>query len=329
MEQTQLMTTKKSVKKDGSRAGWSMLWYAVISMLVSIIWMFGEILIKCAIRVEGITDTAEKDRIFDEVLIEVSEKSGTCLIVGVLAALGFLFLYFRKSGIAKTMFRSEQKMTPARFGALASIFLGGQLVFQGAYMLMEAGLNLIGFTAESSMEMASASSQTISMFLYAGIIGPIVEELVYRGFVMRHLEKHGKMLAVVVSSIMFGAMHGNLPQGVFAFCVGLILGYVAIEYSIIWSIVLHILNNLVFSDLLGMALEGCSPLVQNIVYYSMFGLFFLIGLVIVIRKRAEIAAWIRQNKWEKPHMRWIMTTVGMILFLALHLLLAVMMLEAL
>lgn len=196
-------------------------------------------------------------------------------------------------------------------------------------MLMEAGLNLIGFTAESSMEMASASSQTISMFLYAGIIGPIVEELVYRGFVMRHLEKHGKMLAVVVSSIMFGAMHGNLPQGVFAFCVGLILGYVAIEYSIIWSIVLHILNNLVFSDLLGMALEGCSPLVQNIVYYSVFGLFFLIGLVIVIRKRAEIAAWIRQNKWEKPHMRWIMTTVGMILFLALHLLLAVMMLEAL
>ncbi len=329
MEQTQIMTTKKSVRKDGSRAGWSMLWYAVISMMVSIIWMFGEILIKCAIRVEGITDTAEQDRIFEEVANEVFDLSGTYLIVGVLAALGFLFLYFRKSGIAKTMFRSEQKMTPARFGGLACVFFGGQLVFQGAYMLMEAGLNLIGFTAESSMEMASAGSQTISMFLYAGIIAPIVEELVYRGFVMRHLEKYGKMLAVVVSSIMFGAMHGNLPQAVFAFFVGLILGYVAIEYSIIWSIILHILNNMVLGDLMGMALGDCSEMVQNIVFYSVNGVFFLIGLIIVIRKRAEIASWIRQNMWEKPRMRWIMTTVGVILFLVLHLLLGISMLEKL
>lgn len=293
MEQTQIMTTKKSVRKDGSRAGWSMLWYAVISMAVSIIWMLGEIIIRTGIQTQGITDTAEQDRIFDEVATEVFDLSGTYLIVGVFAALGFLFLFFRKSGIAKTIFRSERKMTPAHFGCLACVFFGGQLLFQGGYMLIEAGLNLIGYTAENSMEMASAGSQTVSMFLYAGIIGPIVEELVYRGFVLRHLEKHGKMLAVVVSSIMFGAMHANLPQGVFAFCVGLVLGYVAIEYSIIWSIVLHILNNMVLGDLISMALGECSELVQNIVFYSVNGVFFLIGLIIVIRKRAEIAAWIR------------------------------------
>lgn len=327
MAQTPIIAMKKSVRKDGSRAGFSMLWYTIISMAVSTIWMFAEAIIRGVISTEGITDTAEKDRIFDEVFIEVSELSGTNMIVGVLAALGFLFLYFRKSGIAKTMFRSEQKMTPARFGGIASVFFGGQLLFQGAYMLMESGLNLIGFTAESSMEMASSGSQTVSMFLYAGIIGPIVEELVYRGFVMRQLEKHGKMLAVVVSSILFGAMHANLPQSIFAFFVGLVLGYVAIEYSLIWSIVLHILNNLVLVDLLTKALNGFSEQVQYIVEYSVTGIFFLIGLVIVIRKHAEIAAFIRQNKWEKPKMRWIMSTVGVILFLLLNLLLAISMLE--
>ncbi len=329
MEETQIMTTKRSVRKDGSRAGWSMLWYALISMGVSIIWMIGEAMVKYMFRVEGITDTAEQDRLFDEVMTEVCELSGTYLIVGVLVGLGFLFLYFHRSGIAKTMFRSEQKMTPARFGALACVFFGGQLVFQGAYMLMEAGLNLIGFTAVSSMEMATAGSQTVSMFLYAGIIGPIVEELVYRGFIMRHLQKYGKLLAVVISSILFGAMHGNLPQGVFAFCVGLVLGYVAIEYSIIWSIVLHILNNLVLADLMSMALEGLSEQVQNIVSYGVLGIFFVLGLIVVIRHRKKIVGWIRENRWEKPHMRWIMTTVGVILFLALHLLLAVSMLEKL
>ncbi len=329
MEQTQIITTKKSVRKDGSRAGWYILWYAVISLIVSMIWMIGETIVRTAIRTQGITNTAEQDKILDEVLNEIIELSGTYLIVGVLVALAFLFLFFRKSGIAKTMFRSEQKMTPARFAGLACVFFGGQLVFQGAYMLMEGGLNLIGFTAESSMEMATAGSQTVSMFLYVGIIGPIVEELVYRGFAMRCLEKHGKVLAVIVSSIMFGVMHGNLPQAVFAFFVGLVLGYVAIEYSIIWSIVLHILNNMVLGDLMNMALAGCSEQVQNIVGYSVLGIFFLIALIIVIRKRAEIAAWVRENMWEKPHMRWVMTTVGMILFIVLHLLLGVSMIEKL
>lgn len=329
MEQTQIMKMKKSVKKDGSRTGWYILWYAIISLIVSMIWLIGETIVRTAIRTQGITDTTEQDKIFDEVFIEVCELSGTYMIVGVLVALAFLFLFFRKSGIAKTMFRSEQKMTPVRFAGLACVFFGGQLVFQGGYMLMEAGLNLIGFTAESSMEMATAGSQTVSMFLYAGIIGPIVEELVYRGFAMRCLEKHGKMLAVVVSSILFGIMHGNLPQAVFAFFIGLILGYVAIEYSIIWSIVLHILNNMVLGDLMTMALAGCSELVQNIVGYSILGGFFLIGLIIVIRKRTEIAAWIRENMWVKPHMRWVMTTVGVIAFVALHMALAVSMLERL
>lgn len=329
MEQTQIMTTKKSVRKDGSRTGWYILWYAVISLVVSMIWMLGETIVRTAMRTKDITDTTEQDKIFDEVFLEVCEFSGTYMIVGVLVALAFLFLFFRKSGIAKTMFRSEQKMTPARFAGLACVFFGGQLVFQGAYMLMEGGLNLIGFTAESSMEMATAGSQTVSMFLYAGIIGPIVEELVYRGFALRCLEKHGKVLAVVVSSIMFGVMHGNLPQAVFAFFIGLILGYVAIEYSIIWSMILHILNNMVLGDLMNMALAGYSEQLQNIVGYSVLGGFFLIGLIIVIRKRAEIAAWIRDNMWEKPHMRWVMTTVGVILFVALHMALAISMLERL
>ncbi len=329
MEQTQVLTTKHIVKQDASRTGWAVLLYAFISMTISIVWMIGESMVRYGFRVEGITDTAEQDRIFDAVMTEVCDDSGTYLIVGVLVGLVFLFLYFHKSGIAKTMFRTEQKMTPARFAGLACVFFGGQLLFQGAYELLEAGLNLIGFTAESSMELATSSSQTVSMFLYAGIIGPIAEELVYRGFVMRALERHGKVLAILVSSILFGVMHGNLPQSLFAFCVGLVLGYVAIEYSLIWSIVLHILNNLVLADLMSMALEGCSAQVQNIVSYSVLGVFFVLGLIVVIRSRTALLTWIRENMWEKPRMRWVMTTVAMLLFVGLHLLMAVAMLEKL
>ena len=37
-------------------------------------------------------------------------------------------------------------------------------------------------------------------------------------------------------------MHGNIPQAVFAIFVGVVLGYVTIEYSIWWAILLHIFN---------------------------------------------------------------------------------------
>ncbi len=320
---------RKSVRKHGSRVGFGVFWYAVISLVVSIIWLVVEVDIKVMKATAGITDTAEQNRIYDEIYYEVADFSGTYMIVGVVLGILFLLLYFRKSGEAKQIFRKESKMTPAIFGGLACVFFGGQLVFQFTDILLEGGLNLIGYTAESSVESATARSETISMFIYAGIVAPIAEELIYRGFVMRSLEKHGKMLAVVVSSILFAVMHANIPQGLFAFFVGLILGYTAIEYSIVWSIALHILNNMVLGDIFSMLLNNFSEDVQSVVFYSLMGLFLLIGIILVIRKRKQIREWIKNNVWEKPRMRWIMISFGMILFIASHLLLAVSMLEKL
>lgn len=41
---------------------------------------------------------------------------------------------------------------------MACVFFGGQLVFSLGYELMKAGLNLVGFSAEFAMEMATGSS---------------------------------------------------------------------------------------------------------------------------------------------------------------------------
>ncbi len=329
MDQVQMFTTKKSVKKDGSRLGFAMLWYAIISLGITMIAGLVELFVRLADEVQGITDTAEQERLLDEIVTSVFEESGTAMIIGVVVAMLFLVLYYRKSDVPKAIFRSEKKMTIARFAGLACAFFGFQLVCQGAYAVMEAGLNLIGYTAESSMDSATMTSQTVSMFIYAGIVAPVVEELVYRGFAMRAAEKHGKMFAIVVSSVLFGVMHANLPQGVFAFFVGLVLAYVAIEYSIVWSIALHILNNLVLGDLLGKALEPFSVQMQTIVSYGILGVFFVIGLIVIIRNRREIVAFVRQNMWEKPKMRLTLTSLGMILFIAVHVFMAVDMLEKL
>lgn len=78
------------------------------------------------------------------------------------------------------------------------------------------------------------------------ILAPIVEELVFRGAIMGHLLKTGKspVFAIVVSSLVFGIVHGNLEQAPFAFILGLALGWVYYRTgSLLPSIFMHFINN--------------------------------------------------------------------------------------
>lgn len=82
------------------------------------------------------------------------------------------------------------------------------------------------------------------MFVAVSFTGPIMEELLYRGVVMRALRRHGRIFAIVTSATLFALMHHSFDQGIMAFFTGLVFGYVALEYSLGWSMLLHILTNL-------------------------------------------------------------------------------------
>ena len=78
------------------------------------------------------------------------------------------------------------------------------------------------------------------------IVGPIVEELVFREGIQGSLERSGKpfWLAAVVSALCFGLIHLNPAQVPFAFVMGLILSviYHKTGNAVVTSII-HILNN--------------------------------------------------------------------------------------
>ena len=58
------------------------------------------------------------------------------------------------------------------------------------------------------------------------------------------MRKYGDAFAIITSSIMFGAMHGNTTQIVFAFTLGLIFAFVDCKAnSIVPSVIIHFLNN--------------------------------------------------------------------------------------
>ena len=72
----------------------------------------------------------------------------------------------------------------------------------------------------------------------------------YRGAILRKLLElfHSRMYwwAIVLSALLFGVVHGNMAQGLHAFLLGLLLGWMYWRTnSIVPGIVLHWINNTV------------------------------------------------------------------------------------
>lgn len=77
------------------------------------------------------------------------------------------------------------------------------------------------------------------------LIAPITEELVFRGILFNYLRRRIPFWpAVIISSISFGILHGNISQGVFAALLGIILALMyAYTDSLLGDILVHMLCN--------------------------------------------------------------------------------------
>ena len=88
------------------------------------------------------------------------------------------------------------------------------------------------------------------------LTGPLAEEAVFRGAIERRLlEKNwNPWFAIVISAILFAAVHGNYEQGVTAVIVGCFMGWVYYRTRSIWPcFLIHATNNIT-SVVAGLAL---------------------------------------------------------------------------
>ncbi|MBR1392691.1 MAG: CPBP family intramembrane metalloprotease [Ruminococcus sp.] len=129
----------------------------------------------------------------------------------------------------------------------------------------------------------------VLQFSYVIVIGPIAEELIYRGLILTLLKPYGRWLAVFFSALFFGIMHGNIPQAVSAFGSALVMGAVAIRCnSIVPTIIIHIFNNVIasyydFADVIGWGYSDEIFMVIQI-------LVFLIGSFVLLVYGWQITA---------------------------------------
>lgn len=119
-----------------------------------------------------------------------------------------------------------------------------------AFLLLSLGLNMLLIPLHLDdggvTKIFEGMSGSVVCLLTMAVIGPVVEELIFREGIQRHLKTAGlsSAWAIGISAALFGVAHANLAQGVAAFILGIALGLLYERTGDIrLSAPAHILNN--------------------------------------------------------------------------------------
>lgn len=165
---------------------------------------------------------------------------------------------------------------------------------------LENSLNSVGFTILRGNIIADGPLDIILMCAHSVILAPIIEELIYRDYILRKLSNFGYIFAMIVSSLLFAFSHGNLSQFISNFALGLFLAYIyLITGSIRTSIFLHALYNfytIVYNEVFFKIIE---PSNRGIFLIAEFLIIFLLSLYSVYSLCRGAKAFAMKEKFDK------------------------------
>lgn len=100
-----------------------------------------------------------------------------------------------------------------------------------------------------SLQPTGSLSDAIGAYLTIALVGPLCEEILFRGILLPGLYVHyqfRKWPAILVSAALFGLSHLNPYQLLYAMPAGVVLGYLRFETrGLTVPIVVHVCNNLI------------------------------------------------------------------------------------
>ena len=230
----------------------------------------------------------------------------------IVAVIVGITIFYKKQqmNMKFTIFYRQKKMTLEYFAVFAIILFGCQFIFTQSAQLFEFFLNQIGLSTKGAIESATSADDSFMLVIYAAFVGPFVEELLIRGGVVYRLKHYGKIFSILISAMAFGLFHMNLIQGVFAFFVGILFAYIALEYSFLWAVFFHILNNFGFS----LVIDSGFPLffgqeMADTLSTMLLMITSCISIILLVMYRKEIQSYIKLNRTPKGTYRVVVTTL--------------------
>ncbi len=103
---------------------------------------------------------------------------------------------------------------------------------------------MIGYTYDPAFDSLVTNAPIWLVIVVVVIIGPIIEELMFRKILFDRMSVYGDRLAIIVTAVTFGLFHANLYQLFYTACFGFVLGYAyAKTRRIKYPIILHMIAN--------------------------------------------------------------------------------------
>lgn len=127
----------------------------------------------------------------------------------------------------------------------AFICLGASTVASASSSIIQTILSNIGLYAPGNVEAMPAEHTTTILYIINSVLLPaFLEEFVFRGVILHSLRRFGDGFAILISSILFAAAHGNIIVFPVALIVGLCISYFVVRTGSLWTgIIVHFCYN--------------------------------------------------------------------------------------
>lgn len=188
---------------------------------------------------------ATESQLLDACIAAVYDFMGAGVLayhVIALPVFGLWYYFGCKRPKLKQSFRnlSVQAIVIAIAGGVSMCLFSNAMVGVEQYLLPRAMEDYMEL-----MELADVGNDWL-VTLAAVVLAPIGEEILCRGLTLFYAKKALPYfwMANILQALLFGVIHGNLIQGLYAFAIGLMLGWVTERYhSLLPAMLLHFTVN--------------------------------------------------------------------------------------
>lgn len=296
---------KMQNKKYISRIGWSLTALMIFSQIGAAV-----VQLICKLLFRGLVETSIFNFIVSTLPIYFIAFPIFMLIIGKLP---------------KISEQKKSRLTAIQFMRILIICFGALYIFNFLGIGVNYLISLLkGSEIINPLENLLNRVNILETLVFAGIIAPIMEEIIFRKVLLSRLRKFGDLFSIFLSALAFGMFHGNLSQFFYAFALGCIFAYTVVRTETIkYSIILHMIVNI-----FGSVIAPEIALKNNILLTSLMGLFIITviiaSIILVINNRKNIIfenGYVKLTK--KEQFGLMFSNSGMVVYTILFILLIV------
>jgi membrane protease YdiL (CAAX protease family) len=249
----------------------------------------------------------------------------TAYIIGVIVTVVFVYVIpllfavmlfksarrYRNNGGLRALYKKPNRLArafgtfPAMYGLGYGVALLTLLVSYLLSRLTAGGANIDDILRPTTLDPSSTLAGALTLLVLMVVIAPVFEEILARGIIYDELKPYGCGMAIIISSVLFGLMHGSLNMLFYTTALGFALGYVRYATDSLYVVtILHAIINsiaagLLFISALTEIIYEESRLLNTVYSIYILAMFILIavGLIAFILRIPVIRKYKIENAW--------------------------------